>query len=114
MTYDATTIHNTIAMAETFQKIGYPPTKVRYLVNRADSPGGIDPSDLGRALGRVPEHRIVSEGRLVGPSQQRGRAVRARPNAGARQISHGRRADRAPSSLGAPPGSPAGGRGRER
>ena len=31
-----------------------PPTKVRYLVNRADSPGGIEPDDLHRALGRVP------------------------------------------------------------
>ena len=26
VTYDATTIRNTIAMAETFQKIGYPPS----------------------------------------------------------------------------------------
>ena len=37
--------------------------KVHYLVNRADSPGGIDPDDLERALGRVPEHRVVSDGR---------------------------------------------------
>ena len=44
VTYDSTTIHNTIAMADTFRSIGYPATKVRYLVNRADSPGGIDPA----------------------------------------------------------------------
>jgi pilus assembly protein CpaE len=65
VTYDSTTIHNTIAMADTFRAIGYPAAKVHYLVNRADSPGGIDPHDLERALGRVPEHRVVSDGRLV-------------------------------------------------
>ena len=52
--------------------IGYPATKVRYLVNRADSPGGIDPSDLERALGRVPEHRVVSDGMLVVQSNNEG------------------------------------------
>lgn len=65
VTYDSTTIHNTIAMADTFRSIGYPASKVRYLVNRADSPGGISPDDLEKALGRVPEHHIVSDGQLV-------------------------------------------------
>jgi pilus assembly protein CpaE len=65
VTYDSTTIHNTIAMADTFRSIGYPASKVRYLVNRVDSAGGIDPNDLHRALGRVPEHQVVSGGQLV-------------------------------------------------
>ncbi len=65
VTYDSTTIHNTILMAETFRAIGYPPTKVRYLVNRADSSGGLSPEELARALGREPEYRVVSDGRLV-------------------------------------------------
>jgi pilus assembly protein CpaE len=65
VTYDSTTIHNTISMADTFRSIGYPAAKVHYLVNRSDSPGGIDPEDLHRALGRVPEHRVVSDGHLV-------------------------------------------------
>ncbi|MBA2756042.1 MAG: AAA family ATPase [Chloroflexi bacterium] len=65
VTYDSTTIHNTIAMADTFRSIGYPASKVRYLVNRADNPGGIEPDDLHRALGRIPEHRVVSGGELV-------------------------------------------------
>ena len=72
VTYDSTTIHNTIAMADTFKAIGYPATKVRYLVNRADSAGGIEPQDLERALGRVPEHRVVSDGRLVVQSNNEG------------------------------------------
>ncbi len=72
VTYDSTTIHNTIAMADAFRMIGYPASKVRYLVNRADSAGGIDPHQLEQALGRVPEHRIVSDGLLVVQSNNEG------------------------------------------
>ena len=86
VTYDATTIRNTIAMAETFQKIGYPPSKVRYLVNRADAAAGIDPTDLRTALGREPEYRIRSEGRVVGPASNQGAPyVTAEPGANVSQ-----------------------------
>jgi len=82
VTYDSTTIHNTMAVADAFRMIGYPASKVRYLVNRADSPGGIDPTDLERALGRVPEHRVVSDGMLVVQSNNEGVPfVLANPNA---------------------------------
>src|SRR6185436_19905540 len=72
VTYDSTTIHNTVAVADAFRMIGYPASKVRYLINRADSPGGIEPVDLERALGRVPEHRVVSDGMLVVQSNNEG------------------------------------------
>ena len=65
VTYDSTTIHSTMVMADAFRMIGYPPTKVRYLVNRADSTGGFDPETLARALGRQPEHLVSSGGALV-------------------------------------------------
>lgn len=65
VTYDSTTIHNTIAVAEAFASIGYTPDKVHYLVNRADSSGGISPDELARALGRKPDFEVVSDGRLV-------------------------------------------------
>ncbi len=65
VTYDSTAIHSTMVMADAFRMIGYPPTKVRYLVNRADSTGGLDPGVLHRALGRVPEHHVSSGGALV-------------------------------------------------
>jgi pilus assembly protein CpaE len=65
VTYDSTTIHNTVAAADAFRAIGYPASKVRYLVNRSDFSGGIDPGDLERAIGRVPEHRVISDGMLV-------------------------------------------------
>jgi pilus assembly protein CpaE len=72
VTYDATTIRNVAAMAETFKKIGYSAEKVQYLLNRADATAGIDPADLRRALGREPEHRLRSEGQVVGPASNQG------------------------------------------
>jgi len=72
VTYDSTTIHNTIAVADAFRTIGYPASKVQYLVNRVDSPGGIQADDLARALGRVPEHSVVSDGLLVVESNNEG------------------------------------------
>jgi pilus assembly protein CpaE len=65
VTYDSTTIHNTIAVTEAFASIGYSPDKVHYLVNRSDSSGGITRDELVRALGRKPEFEVVSDGRLV-------------------------------------------------
>ncbi len=72
VTYDSTTIRNTIAVADAFRAIGYPPGKVRYLVNRADSAGGIRPDDLARALGRAPDHSVVSDGKLVVEANNQG------------------------------------------
>jgi pilus assembly protein CpaE len=65
VSWDSTTIHSTMVMADAFRAIGYPPTKVRYLVNRADSTGGYDTQVLANALGRVPEHSVSSGGALV-------------------------------------------------
>ena len=72
VTFDSTTIHNTLTMADTFRSIGYAPTKVRYLLNRADSAGGIGDRELADAIGRIPEHRVVSDGRLVVQSNNEG------------------------------------------
>ena len=65
VTYDSTTIHNTIAVADVFASIGYAPEKMQYLVNRSDSSGGIGHDELARALGRRPDFEVVSDGRLV-------------------------------------------------
>ncbi|MBI2763098.1 MAG: response regulator [Chloroflexi bacterium] len=86
VTYDSTTIHNTIALADTFRVIGYPASKVQYVLNRADANGGIDPADLSRALGRVPEHIIRSEGGIVVPANNKGVPfVLSNPEAGVSQ-----------------------------
>ncbi len=65
VTYDSTTIHNTIAVAEVFASIGYPPDKIQYVINRSDSSGGIGNEELMRALGHPLDFEIVSDGRLV-------------------------------------------------
>ena len=65
VSWDSTTIHSTMVMADAFRSIGYPATKVRYLVNRSDSTGGIDTDVLASALGRNPEHFVSSGGALV-------------------------------------------------
>jgi pilus assembly protein CpaE len=82
VTYDSTTIHNTIAVADAFASIGYTADKVMYLVNRSDSSGGISRDDLARALGRRPEFEVVSDGRLVVQANNEGVAfVTASPDA---------------------------------
>jgi pilus assembly protein CpaE len=65
VTWDSTTIHSTMVMADAFQAIGYPAAKIRYLVNRSDSTGGFDPQVLADALGRPPEYSVSSGGALV-------------------------------------------------
>ncbi|MFN8630270.1 MAG: response regulator [Chloroflexota bacterium] len=65
VTWDSTTIHSTMVMADAFRAIGYPAAKVRYLVNRSDSTGGFDQTVLTNVLGRVPEHSVSSGGALV-------------------------------------------------
>jgi pilus assembly protein CpaE len=74
VTYDGTTIRNTVAMAETFAKIGYSPAKVRYLVNRADASAGVDPAELVARLGREPDFHVRSDGKVVVPAGNRGEA----------------------------------------
>ncbi|HSL97750.1 MAG TPA: response regulator [Candidatus Deferrimicrobiaceae bacterium] len=84
--YDAATVRNSAAMAATYAKIGYPPSKLRYLVNRGDSAAGMDPAELKAAIGREPEYRVRSEGATVVPAGNLGAAfVTASPDAG---VSH--------------------------
>jgi len=72
VTFDSTTLSNTRAIAKTFQAIGYSPEKIRYVLNRSDSTGGMDPKDLAREIGRQPEFQIISDGRLVVESNNQG------------------------------------------
>ena len=82
VTYDSTTLRNTAAVAETFRQIGYRAEKVAYLLNRADSAGGMTLDDVRRTLGRPPDHSVVSDGMLVIQSNNEGVPfVLANPNA---------------------------------
>ena len=72
ITYESTTLHNARAIGDAFRAIGYPASKVHYLVNRSDSSGGIDPNALPSILGRAPEFGVVSDGRLVVEANNQG------------------------------------------
>jgi pilus assembly protein CpaE len=72
VTYDNTTIRNTVVASEAFRAMGYGPERLRYVVNRADAPGGMDPTSVEKAIGRRPDFSVVSDGRLVVESNNQG------------------------------------------
>jgi pilus assembly protein CpaE len=65
LTYDAMAIRGLAMAGETFAAIGYPPTKLLTLLNRADASGGFSLADIEQALGAAIDFQIVSDGRLV-------------------------------------------------
>jgi pilus assembly protein CpaE len=65
LAYDAMAIRSLAMADETFAAIGYPPAKIRTVVNRSDSAGGYSRSDLRELLGREVDYEVVSDGRLV-------------------------------------------------
>jgi pilus assembly protein CpaE len=72
LTYEWTSLHRARAMADTLGAINYPSNRVRYLVNRADSTGGLSPDALVQALGRKADFEVVSDGILVLEANNRG------------------------------------------
>lgn len=72
ITSDWTTVRNTRLMAQAFEAIGYPADRIRYVLNRSDATGGIDPAELVAQIGRVPDFSIVSDGRLVVDANNQG------------------------------------------
>jgi pilus assembly protein CpaE len=65
------TLRMTAAVGETFGKIGYPPEKVRFLVNRAEK-AATEGRDLANAIGREPDHSVGSDWMLVVGANNRG------------------------------------------
>lgn len=63
--YESATLYQSRAMAATLQAMGFPAQKVRYLVNRADSLGGLPEDAIAQFLGRQPDFRVRSDGLLV-------------------------------------------------
>ena len=72
VTYDSTTLQSAVSVGQTFRAIGYPASKLQYVLNRADSPGGMDPALIESAIGRAPDHTVVSDGRLVVEANNQG------------------------------------------
>ena len=65
LTYDAMAIRGLAMAGEAFDAIGYPPSKLATVLNRADAAGGFSKADVEEALGRPIDYEIVSDGRLV-------------------------------------------------
>lgn len=72
VSYESTALQQASAMATTLDAIGYPREKVRYLVNRADSTGGMPRDAIKQRFGRQADYEVVSDGRLVVESNNRG------------------------------------------
>lgn len=69
---DAAALRSATALVDTFRALGYPETKLRFVVNRADAPGGLPPDVIARAIGRTPDFQVRSEMRLVVESNNEG------------------------------------------
>jgi pilus assembly protein CpaE len=65
LTYDSMAIRGLAMSAETFNAIGYPPSKLATVLNRSDAAGGFNKADVEQALGSPIDYEVVSDGRLV-------------------------------------------------
>lgn len=72
VTLDSATIDSTRLASKAFAEIGYPPTKLRLLLNRVESGAGRRPDQLARTLGRAPDYTIRSDWQLVAGSNAEG------------------------------------------
>ncbi|MBX3029373.1 MAG: response regulator [Chloroflexi bacterium] len=71
-TADWTTLHNSRLMAHTFSALAYPPERICYVLNRAGTPGSIEPRLVVEQLGRRPDFALPSDGRLVVEANNQG------------------------------------------
>jgi pilus assembly protein CpaE len=65
LTLEITSIKNARHFLNLAERLGYPPTKVQLLLNRADAGYGIRLAELESSLGRKVSHTVVSDGRTV-------------------------------------------------
>ena len=87
LSYDSMAIRSLAMSAETFAAIGYPPSKLTTVLNRADASGGFHKADVEQALGQRIDFEVVSDGRLVLAANNEGVPfVASSPDA---PISHG-------------------------
>ena len=72
VTYEHTALHQAQQMTATLTAAGFPLDRIRYLVNRADSTGGMPKNSIEQAMGRKPDFEVVSDGMLVVEANNRG------------------------------------------
>jgi len=82
ITYESAALYQARQMTTTLTSAGYPPSKIRYLVNRADSTGGMSRQAIDEQIGRKADFEVVSDGVLVVEANNRGEPfVRVAPDA---------------------------------
>jgi pilus assembly protein CpaE len=72
VTYEGPALRQARQVTMTLAAAGYPAEKIRFLVNRADSTGGLPKNALEEHVGRKPDFEIVSDGLLVVEANNRG------------------------------------------
>jgi len=72
LSLEITSIKNIHLFLEVADQLGYDATKVRLVLNRADSSLGIRVADVEHSIGRRVDHTIVSDGRSVVYALNRG------------------------------------------
>ena len=72
LSLEITSIKNMRLFLEVADHLGYPPGKVRLVLNRADAALGIRVPDVEQSIGRKVDHTIVSDGRSVVYALNRG------------------------------------------
>jgi pilus assembly protein CpaE len=72
LSLEITSIKNMRMFLEVADQLGYEPSKVRLVLNRADSTLGIRVADVEHSIGRKVDHTIVSDGRSVVYALNRG------------------------------------------
>lgn len=90
LTFDAMAARSLAMASDAFAAIGYPPSKLALVLNRADASGGMSREEIEEVLGQRIDFEVVSDGRLVLAANNEGVPfVSASPDA---QISKGIRA----------------------
>jgi pilus assembly protein CpaE len=72
LTLEITSIKNMRLFLEVTDQLGYEPSSIKLLLNRADSTLGIRVADVEQSIGRKVDHTIVSDGRSVVYALNRG------------------------------------------
>ena len=74
LTFDAQAVRALAMANEAFAAIGYPPTKLAVILNRADASGGMSREEVEEVLGQHIDFEVVSDGHLVLASNNDGTA----------------------------------------
>jgi pilus assembly protein CpaE len=72
LTYEWASLYQAKQLSSTLTAAGYPAEKIKYIVNRADSTGGLSRDAIAQQIGRNADFEVVSDGILVLEANNRG------------------------------------------